>query len=852
MKKDEISMKKFTSRNATVALVAWCFLWVGFVFYPTAVQAQQIGFKVGASIANASINGIKGSKWDDASVVATGYPGMAGKYWDWDQNTTSGGHAYPAVPRNVRVFSKRDGNNLYIAFDVEDNTRERRTPGTNVSPGPLAVGERIVIQIDPDHGMGTSLFNDFRVEMTHKWSANGSSINLHDKVFSNSAGVIGLCPTVSFNPVATFPSTIVVAASITGTGYFAEFKIPFSEIGLPMNHANDIGVAFAVINDLGYKPSMGDDEATGVSFPTGLPINNMSNPFFPECDWIIPNNWGLGYFSNGLANVTINRNPVWWSSLAVNASACGVPNYVYYPVHPCKITVTAGLDNSSATQQTRNILFLWAEDGANPVVWRVIDLKENIIVPGDTGSGFEVVITSAEFADQAIKNKLNHPCVRVYILPSTFQADFDREAILAIDSQSDLDTMVSKYGLTDDHNAQKNITRHDTTPDCPIANCQIAGVTSHDGEVIVRNARGPAMTTTYERNFPARGYSEPKSLYAYPKAGLSGLIGENIGAEPVEVPTHLDAVSPQDRATVQVENRLISTAGRPIYLSPSEADRYVEDVIVQVRAFGYIKQPPNEKTQFNFIEALGGVIHLFPVELIREDKDKSIPFELNVGNPGKYERVILLLIDTYTPPSLSGIKIVSEIRNFGAETFRPDETRVARGTVNVGGGGSQPSNRFGLSLHAGTNVPHGNFGKVFDPGFSFTADLEYRVNNNFSLEGLFGYNRFRGGTLNAVCPPNVPGCIPNINVPDLNLYNVSVNGKFYYAGTNTRPFVNFGGGVYKFDQGDTRGGGNFGFGVQRNISSRLALEGAYNLHGVATPGSATWFSTVQFGIRMRP
>lgn len=161
-------------------------------------------------------------------------------------------------------------------------------------------------------------------------------------------------------------------------------------------------------------------------------------------------------------------------------------------------------------------------------------------------------------------------------------------------------------------------------------------------------------------------------------------------------------------------------------------------------------------------------------------------------------------------------------------------------------------NRFGLSLHAGTNIPHGNFGKVFDPGFSFTADLEYRVNNNFSVEGLFGYNRFRGGTLNAICPPSVPACVPNIKVPDLNLYNVSVNGKFYFAGTNTRPFVNFGGGVYKFDPGITRGGGNFGFGLQRNVTSHFALEGAYNFHTVATPGSATNFSTLQFGIRVRP
>lgn len=143
---------------------------------------------------------------------------------------------------------------------------------------------------------------------------------------------------------------------------------------------------------------------------------------------------------------------------------------------------------------------------------------------------------------------------------------------------------------------------------------------------------------------------------------------------------------------------------------------------------------------------------------------------------------------------------------------------------------------IGFSLHAGINFPHGNFNQVFDPGFSFTADLEYPVNNNFSLEGLFGYNRFRNSLIG----------------PDLNLYNVSTNAKFYLVSEKTRPFVNFGGGVYKFDPGDTRGGGNFGIGLHREVSSHIAVEGGYNFHVVSSPGTSIKFSTLQFGIRFLP
>ena len=46
---------------------------------------------------------------------------------------------------------------------------------------------------------------------------------------------------------------------------------------------------------------------------------------------------------------------------------------------------------------------------------------------------------------------------------------------------------------------------------------------------------------------------------------------------------------------------------------------------------------------------------------------------------------------------------------------------------------------------------------------------------------------------------------------------------------NAELFVNGGAGVYWFDPGDTEGGGNFGGGLQFDVTPTIAIEGAYNL-----------------------
>jgi hypothetical protein len=142
--------------------------------------------------------------------------------------------------------------------------------------------------------------------------------------------------------------------------------------------------------------------------------------------------------------------------------------------------------------------------------------------------------------------------------------------------------------------------------------------------------------------------------------------------------------------------------------------------------------------------------------------------------------------------------------------------------------------RFSVGLRFGAGVPHGSLGSAFDGGPAFDADLEYAVSSTFSLQALFGYNRFGDS-----------------GSGELDVLRFSVNAKLYLGTATTRAFVNAGAGAYAFDPGDTEPGANFGAGVLRDLTSRLGLEAAYNYHLVDTAGSRSTFSTFEAGIRIR-
>ena len=175
------------------------------------------------------------------------------------------------------------------------------------------------------------------------------------------------------------------------------------------------------------------------------------------------------------------------------------------------------------------------------------------------------------------------------------------------------------------------------------------------------------------------------------------------------------------------------------------------------------------------------------------------------------------------------------------EVAPSDEAEVETVIEAVEAGVSLPGDfkRWGLSLHAGASIPHGSFNNIFNPGPNVGFDLEYRFHPQFSVEGIYTFHRFNGETFGS------------FTFPDLNLHQVSINGKLYGNTSPLRPFVNFGGGVYHFDPSSTHGGLNVGGGLQFDVTSNFAIDAMYNLHNVFTPGSNTRFSTVQGGVRFR-
>lgn len=784
---------------------------------PTLVQGQQIGFRPGSTIADASINGTQGTKWNDASVLRTNELGMSTFLPDWNHTTIMSPHAVPTLMQQVQVFTKRDTANLYIAFDVGDQTRDRRndpTPGAVV--GPLT-GERIILQFDANNAKGATLNNDFRLDVQFNWTGGGTTFQLLSATLLDSSGPAGLCPGLPiFAPIA-FPPDIRIAATATASRYFIEFKIPLNRIGNP---TGNFGFAFALINDLGYcDPVGGGCDFTSISFPSTLPVINSSNPTFDslECQWVVPSQWGTGFFTSGLDDVTIDRTPVWWSSQAIDVFACANLGYTYFPAHPCRISMQVELINSG-TATTRNLLYLWAEHGSSPSVWHVIDFAKNVAVPAGGG----LMPKSGELADPAIKNKPNHPCVRVYILPPFFRPDFDEAAIMAINDQADIDLMVLRYGLQDQHNAQKNITRDGGTPDCPDAGCRIA-----------RN--GNADPTKRPNDIVASSSGQP----AENAATTASLGGPFADLNDSETPRLVNAAFNSPALPLpQGTQQLISTTGQPMLVSSKEADEFGgKNILVQLRAFGYSTR--NSGSPYNFIEDMGGVMHFFPVEMFNDDVRK-MPFELNVSNPGNVQRRIVLVFDLYFP-SGSFTNVIVELDG-GEKVYAPNETKVIKGTVKVIGPTAPPGGfkRWGLSLHGGVSIPHGNFNTIFNPGPNVGVDLEYRFNQMFSLEGIYTYHRFNGETFGI------------FTVPDLNLHQFSANGKIYGSTSPVRPFFNFGGGAYVFTPGvSTHGGLNVGGGMQFDVTPNFAVDAMYNFHNVFTSGSNTRFSTVQGGVRFR-
>lgn len=834
-------------------VLALAALYCGAASAARAASACTIGLPAGTALMPADINGVRGPEWNDAALITSGDACL-------DQLLDSDGFS-----KIVRVYSKRytrNGQN-FVAFFFEVQDTSTGGPCTN---GTLCNGERVVIQFDSDKSRGMTLgarspigspVNDYQIVVTHKWEhAGGGDVN----VVTDATTQVSVRESGNFcNPPGWEDVTGMVGGNMPtvavrkdlAPGYKVEIEIPLALIGNP---ASDVGLAFAVINDFGTNCMNGICDGSGASFPNSLTLSNATNPvtLCAEGDWAVPDQWGTGSFGTPPGDVTISRLPDFWDSNQMRVLQCSGAGstYTWYKDNPCKAVVEARLQNNTAGTQTRNLLFLWAQFGSgDPANYNVIGLKENVSVPSGLNSG---PFQSDLWANMPTGSP-EHPCVRVYILPPNFLAGFTRAQILAITTKAQVLQMMAVYGLGNQHWAQKNISASTMATVCPDVSCRVAGL--RQGPARPREGARAAANAPSSPPFGGNIFTGEGGDSAPAPRPLDGAVllpasfavqssspqgGGQTGGRSF-VPT--EEAPPPSAAGLRPEPEVAQT-GRNIAMDPGELRTLGRgNVVVQVHTYGYTRQT-GRNPHYNFIENLGGVIKLVPAAMLR--KQGTVPFQLRVVSPGP-TYTIFNKVDVAEPVGSSSTQVGLETR---LQRFAPGEERDVYGFVRLpggggGGGGNPPPTgggfkRWGLSLHGGVSFPHGDFDTVFNPGPNFAVDLEYRLTQTFSLEGIYGFHRFNGETFGTV------------KVGDLNLHQFSFNGKVYGGGSPVRPFFNFGGGVYHFGAvGTTNGGLNVGGGIQFDVTPTFAVEGVYNFHNIFTSGQNTRFSALQGGVRFR-
>ena len=146
---------------------------------------------------------------------------------------------------------------------------------------------------------------------------------------------------------------------------------------------------------------------------------------------------------------------------------------------------------------------------------------------------------------------------------------------------------------------------------------------------------------------------------------------------------------------------------------------------------------------------------------------------------------------------------------------------------------STPVRRVAVFAGLGLNVPSGAFDTLFDGGFSLQGGVEFMLTKSFSLEGVFGFDRFNGV------------------IDDLNLTHLSARAKAYAPAANPRVAGFVGAGRYWFDPGDSYGGVSTGGVVEFRVAPSWSVEATYTFHNVYTTGGDTRFSAIHGGIRFR-
>ncbi|HEX6465490.1 MAG TPA: hypothetical protein VFZ98_13600, partial [Vicinamibacterales bacterium] len=154
---------------------------------------------------------------------------------------------------------------------------------------------------------------------------------------------------------------------------------------------------------------------------------------------------------------------------------------------------------------------------------------------------------------------------------------------------------------------------------------------------------------------------------------------------------------------------------------------------------------------------------------------------------------------------------------------------------------SQLSGRGGgrsrVFFDIGGDIPHGTFGNAASGRVSVNGGFEYFLMPSTSVEGIVGYHAFNDGSSS-----------------NPRIWQISGNLKQYFdiGQPHWHLFANAGAGVYPLEPGGTSESGfNLGGGAIFDVDPHWSVEGVYNFHRVSTSVSATKFSTLQGGVRIR-
>ncbi len=602
----------------------------------------------------------------------------------------------------VEIRTMRDGANVYMAFSVPDDSQ--------LLPGSMSLtgGERIIIQFDPDNAAGSDLNNDYRIELVHKWDVpQGFSETLF---YDSQPSSFGTC-TSEWQPRSSFPSTIQTGHMFDGSGnmYTVELQVPLGEIGGP---SGPVGVAMAVVNDTGISDGgVNTYYATATSAPSDLPFNNaqngLANPVAPaqSCTgaWYQPSEWATGYFNQPPGEITIDRNPVWWNSDAVVARPCddmNLPSYEFYPGDPCELYVESTLDYSMiSTSRDVNLLYLWGEHGAGTVDWTFIALERESI---PAGSGVTSAFNSGSYDFDAppVPSVTGHPCVRVYILPGTLSASFDRAAIENTSAPNYIADLEAAYSITQSkHMAQKNISRAAAGASCPDG-CGIAGLFDNwelddtesfaDASVGVLSPGAPQSSMrTYRATPSSSSWFGSSSLWYGGIALLVVGVGVAWAGKPARTATMWLILPAGLLLVLAACEEDLNQPGEdditpePIHLSDEEMDQFGKtNAIVQTRATGSAVNIPDntDSTSYVFVEEIGGVIDLVPENLLLEQRE--VPIALTVTNPLQYDQRMVLQTTLQSTDALRREGELSiDLTLPGDNVMRSGETRTVRGVL---------------------------------------------------------------------------------------------------------------------------------------------------------------------------